>query len=124
MGNFILTSAIPGPKFQQPPTSSGVEPPLDWAIFISLLFFIVAVGFRQIIKSDSADQKVLERLIQELLATNRANSDKLAEISAALSLKQAEEASIIFRVRSSEQKIEALHRRLDLSGTPHSSDKS
>lgn len=115
------TAVDPNPsRFQQPPTASGVEPTLDWAVFITLLFFIVVVGFRQILKAGNADQKVNEQLIQELLATNRANSSKLTEIAVATSQRESEDDSTIFRLRSTEQKLDALHRRLDLSGAPSS----
>lgn len=139
---MISQTQIPS-SFQQPPTSSGLSPSLDWAVFMSLLFLIVVVGFRQILKSGNADQKVLETLINETLKVNAANSDKLSELVGIVGKQQSEEASVVFRLRGAsdqltsishsiaqqqlgmhllEREISALHRRLDLSGTPHSSD--
>lgn len=115
------TETVPQ-QFQQPPTNSGLPPRLDWAVFISLLLLVAWLSFRQNQKSGDADQKVLETLIQDLRENNAKNSDKLAEIALALNRQEAEEASTIFRVRSTEQKLDALHRRLDLAGTPHSND--
>lgn len=118
MNYFLAQSG----NFQQPPTNSGLPARLDWGIFISLLLLIAWLGYRQTLKSGDADQKVLETLIQDLRESNARNSDKLAEIALALKQKESEEASTIFRVRSTEQKLDALHRRLDLIGAPHSND--
>lgn len=117
----IAQTEIPS-SFQQPPTSSGLPPRLDWAIFISLLLLVAWLSFRQNQKAGDADQKVLETLIQDLRESNAKNSEKLAEIALALNRQESEEASTIFRVRSTEQKLDALHRRLDLAGAPHSND--
>lgn len=131
------------PSFQQPPTSSGLSPSLDWGIFISLLFLIVFVAFQQILRSGNADQKVLQTLINELLKVNSTNSNKLSELVGIVGKQQSEEESVVFRLRGAsdhlnsisqsiaqqqvglqmlEREISAIHRRLDLSGTPHSSD--
>lgn len=113
---------IQASNFQQPPTNSGLPPRIDWAIFITLLLLIAWLSFRQNQKAGDADQKVLETLIQDLRESNAKNSEKLAEIALSLNRQEAEEASTIFRVRSTEQKLDALHRRLDLAGAPHSTD--
>lgn len=140
---FLVNSTAAQQPFQQPPTSSGLSPSLDWAVFISLLFLIVVVGFRQILKSGNADQKVLETLINETLKVNASNSDKLSELVGIVGKQQSEEASVVFRLRNAsdqlnsisqsiaqqqlgmqllEREISAIHRRLDLSGAPHSSE--
>lgn len=113
---------IPAQTFQQPSTNSDLPPRLDWAIFITLLLGVAWLSFRQNQKAGEADQKVLETLIQDLRESNAKNSEKLAEIALSLNRQEAEEASTIFRVRSTEQKLDALHRRLDLAGAPHSND--
>lgn len=144
MTNAVLfADAIPQ-QLQQPPTTSGLKPPLDWAIFISLLFLIALGFYRQILKSGNADQKVLETLINDLRDSNQANSKQLTEIATALGQKQSEDQSVVFRLRDAtnqlasisqstaatqsalammEREVSALHRRLDLVGAPHSSDR-
>lgn len=117
-------TALTAQSFQQPTTNSGLPPRLDWAIFITLLLLIAWLSFRQTQKAGEADQKVLESLIQDLRERDAKNSEKLAEIALSLNRQEIEEASTIFRIRSTEQKLDALHRRLDLVGAPHSSDLS
>lgn len=120
---LLIQVTVPEVKqFQQPPTNSGLPPALDWAAFISLLLLVAGLSFRQIQKAGNADQKVLETLIQDLRESNAKNSEKLAEIALALNRREMEEASTVFRIRSTEQKLDALHRRLDLVGAPHSND--
>lgn len=135
---FLQTSSRP-PNFQQPSTSSGLNAPLDWAVFITLLLLIAWTAYRQTIKSGNADQKVLEALIDDLRTANSANSTKLSEIVALLSTKRVEEESILFRMRANtdqlgsisqlvaeqrteiqlmERELAALHRRFDLSNMP------
>lgn len=142
MDTFI--AEVSPQQFQQPPTTSGLKAPLDWAVFISLLLLIALGFYRQVLKSGNADQKVLETLINDLRASNQANSKQLTEIATALSQKQSEDQSVVFRLRDAtnqlssisqstaatqsalamvEREISALHRRLDLVGAPHSSDR-
>ena len=139
---ILLTDAVP---LQQPPTTSGLKAPLDWAALISLLLLIALGFYKQVLKSGNADQRVNEKLIDDLRGINQANSKQLAEIAAALTQKQRDEDSAIIRLRDTssqlasisqsaaatqsaltmmEREISALHRRLDLVGAPHSSDQS
>lgn len=137
MNYYLLQPA----NLQQPPTSSGLDKVLDWGIFITLLLGLLLFVFRQNASNNQADQKVSEKLIENLLKTNADNTLRLNEIANAQTRQLSEEESVVFRLRSAneslhsiaevqgkqqselqnlERQISALHKRLDLSGTPSS----
>ena len=141
MDSFIA-EAIPQ-QLQQPPTSSGLDKPMDWAVVITLLIGLVLIGWRAMAASQKDDQKTNDLLIKNLLEQVQKNNETLTEIKTALAYKQSENESVVFRLRdantalaslnqsmsgisiqlsTTEREISALHRRLDLVGAPHSSD--
>lgn len=140
----FLSDTVPLQQFQQPPTTSGLKAPLDWAVVISLLMTLILIGWRAMAASQRDDQKTNDLLIKNLLEQVKENNETLTEIKTALAYKQSENESVVFRLRdantaltnlnqsmsgiviqlsTTEREISALHRRLDLVGAPHSSDQ-
>lgn len=139
----FIAEAIPQ-QFQQPPTTSGLKAPLDWGIFLTLVFGLIWMFSRANLANQKDDQETNNLLINNLLNQVKENSETLTEIKTSLAYKQSENESVVFRLRdantalaslnqsmsgvtiqlsTTEREISALHRRLDLVGAPHSSDR-
>lgn len=117
MKSSVLSSTLGVPPLQQPPTNSGLDKALDWGVFITLLLGLVLLFFNQNKQSSAADQRVNEMLIKNLITGNQENAILLAEIKEALSRREAEDESVLFRLRGANDSLVETRRILDASFT-------